>query len=187
MLQASGGSKQKNLLQKLLKWALRLLFKLVKRHYRQKLKRCALPGVTVLEIGPTDANYASENPNLLSPPPLPQGLCLHRTVSEATVLSWGNHISPDFLDKPKGRDSGACREHSAGGRGWGALQTGPLLPPAGRNWSRYFTQAGHRNAKRSRSAVRTLNPVRSRQAASLCLSKKKILQTFAVVNLLKVN
>lgn len=137
-----GESKQKNLLQKLLTWALRLLFKLVKRHYRQKLKQCALPRVTVLENGPNDANYASENPNLLSPPPLPQGLCLHRTVSEATVLSWGNHIFPDFLDKPKGRDSGACREHSAGGRGWGALQTGPLLPPAGRNWSRYFTQAG---------------------------------------------
>lgn len=123
---------------------------------------------------PTDANYASENPNLLSPPPskvcASTGQCQRRS-------SWGNHISPGFLDKPKGRDSGACREHSTGGRGWGALQTRPLLSPAGRSWSRYFNLAGHRNTKRNRNEVRTFNPVRSGQATSLYLFKK-IPQTF---------
>lgn len=58
-------------------------------------------------------------------------------ITEATEQFRRNRSSQCFLNKPKERGSGAGRAHSGGGRGWDAAWTGPQLPPAGRNLSKY--------------------------------------------------
>lgn len=122
-------------------------------------------GHNVRKWSTDDANSTSENPES-AVTSSPQGLYLHRTVPEAAALSWGNHISPGFLSKPKGRVSGACPAHSARGRGWGASQTGLNSRPQ----AEADRKAGAATP-RGRSTVRTLNPVQFRQEASVCLSK----------------
>lgn len=138
-------------------------------------------GHNVRKWSTDDANSISENPES-AVTSSPQGLYLHRTVPEAAALSWGNHISPGFLSKPKGRVRGACPAHSARGRGWGASQTGLNSRPQAEA-DRKAGAATPRGAEEAQFELLT----QCSSDRQLLSASPKVSQTFAVVNILKVN
>lgn len=106
------------------------------------------------------------------PPDSVRGHCTILGETTSPLASWASQrdetAAPAGSTQREGEGGALCRL---------GLCSRPLVG-AGQATS---PKRGHRNTKRKRSAVRTLNPVRSRQATFLYLSKKKkkiISQTF---------